>query len=102
MSDPSINDRLSSLLGLQRPALEAIWGQLFEGDPSLGIRKELLLKFLAYRMQERQFGALSSSSHRRLRELAGTLVTNSAPSAQGRRSSPELDSYGRGTEKCIM
>jgi hypothetical protein len=78
MSALSIRDRLSSLPHLQKPALAALWNQLFETNPPSGMRKELLLKFLAYRMQEQELGSLSAGSHRRLRELAGTVLTDSA------------------------
>jgi hypothetical protein len=47
------------------------------------MRKELMLQFVAYRLQEREFGALSDSSYRRLRELASAIEANSnAPVSQ--------------------
>jgi hypothetical protein len=77
MPNLSIRDRISSLPSFQRAALSALWQQLFGTDPPLGMRKELMLQFLAYRMQEREFGALSNRNHRRLKELACAIDINS-------------------------
>jgi hypothetical protein len=40
------------------------------------MRKELLVRVIAYRLQEREFGALSEASCRRLRHLASALEAN--------------------------
>jgi hypothetical protein len=73
----SIASQLSFLLHLHKPALSERWQQLFKTDPPLGMRKELMLQFVAYRMQEQEFGALSNGSHHRLRELANAIEVNS-------------------------
>jgi hypothetical protein len=44
------------------------------------MRKEVMIQFLAYRMQEQEFGGLSGGSHRRLRELSSALESNSTKS----------------------
>jgi hypothetical protein len=66
----SITDHLSSLPRLHKEALTQLWQEFFKADPPLPMRKELMVQFLAYRMQEQEFGALSGRSQRRLRELA--------------------------------
>jgi hypothetical protein len=76
MPNSSITAQLSSLSRLHKPALTELWQQLFKTGPPLGMRKELMLQFVAYRMQEQEFGALSNGSHRRLRELASALEVN--------------------------
>jgi K+-sensing histidine kinase KdpD len=48
------------------------------------MRKELMLQFLAYRIQEQEFGGLSVRSHRRLRELANSIAANTSTSASPR------------------
>ena len=73
MPNSYITNQLSSLPHLHKPALSELWRQLFETDPPLRMRKELMLQFVAYRMQEREFGALSNSNHRRLIELASAI-----------------------------
>ncbi len=70
MPDSSITQRLDSLPRLSKPALCGLWRQLFKRDPPLAIRKELMLRILAYRLQEQQFGGLADASCRRLRQLA--------------------------------
>ena len=77
MPNLSIPARLSSLPHLEKTALSDLWRRLFETGPPLGMRKELMVQFLAYRIQEQEFGALSDSSHRRLRELATTIEGSS-------------------------
>jgi len=77
MPNSSIASQLSFLPNLHKAALSELWRQLFKTDPPLRMRKELMLQFVAYRMQEREFGALSNSSHRRLRELANAIEGNS-------------------------
>jgi hypothetical protein len=73
MANSCIADQLSSLPHLHKPVLSELWRQLFKIDPPLRMRKELMLQFVAYRMQEREFGALSNSNHRRLTELASAI-----------------------------
>ena len=68
MPNSSTTNQLSSLPRLHKPALTELWQQLFKTDPPIRMRKELMLQFVAYRMQEQEVGALSNSSHRRLRE----------------------------------
>jgi Protein of unknown function (DUF2924) len=77
MPNSSIASQLSFLSHLHKPALSELWQQLFKTDPPLRMRKELMLQFVAYRMQEQEFGALSDSSLRRLRELANAIEANS-------------------------
>ena len=73
MPSLSLSAWLSSLPHLHKTALSDLWRRLFETEPPLGMRKELMLQFVAYRMQEREFGALSNSNHRRLTELASAI-----------------------------
>jgi len=73
MPNLSISDRLLTLPNLQKTALFELWQQLFNTDPPEGVRKELLIQFLAYRLQEKEFSGLSDRSHRRLKELADSI-----------------------------
>ena len=50
-------------------ALSAEWRRLFDGDPPR-LSRDLLVRALAYRVQERAMGGLSRASLKRLRELA--------------------------------
>jgi hypothetical protein len=77
MPNMPITDQLSSLRSLQKEALAGFWRQLFETDPPARMRKELMLQFMAYRMQEQEFGSLSERSRRRLCQLAGSIESSS-------------------------
>jgi len=79
MANLSISDRLLTLPNLQKPALFELWQQLFK-TPAPDMRKDLLVQFLAYRLQENQFGGLSDRSHRRVRELASSIEVTSRTS----------------------
>ena len=70
MPSLSITDRLASLPRLQKEALARLWQELFQADPPLRMRKEMMVQFLAYRMQEQEFGPLSETNQRRLCQLA--------------------------------
>ena len=50
-------------------ALRAEWRRLFGGDPPR-LSRDLLVRALAYRVQERATGGLSRASLKHLRELA--------------------------------
>ena len=72
MLDASITPRLASLPHFSRPVLCELWRQLFRREPPLEMRKDLLLRIVAYRLQEQEFGGLSEPGCRLLRQLART------------------------------
>src|SRR5271169_847344 len=76
MPDSSIAKRLASLPNLGKPALCELWLQLFKKEPPPEIRKELMLRIIAHRMQEQGFGGLSDAGSRRLRQLANAFEVN--------------------------
>lgn len=77
MLNSPLADQLSSLPRLPKEALRGLWRELFKTDPPLRMRKELILQFVAYRIQEKKLGTLSDSSRRRLAQLAKTIEGNS-------------------------
>lgn len=66
----SIAERLSCLPRLSKPALWELWLGFFKREPPPGMRKDLVLRIIAHRLQEQEFGRLSDASCRRLRQLA--------------------------------
>ena len=72
MADSSISQRLVSLPNLSKLALCELWQQLFKKAPPPLIRKDLMLRVVAHRLQEQESGGLSDASCRRLRQLAST------------------------------
>ena len=76
MPDSSITKRLASLPKLSKLALRDLWKQLFKKEPPPEIRKDLMLRIVAHRLQEQEFGGLSEANCRRLRQLATTFEDN--------------------------
>src|ERR1700685_4548917 len=72
MPGSSITKRLASLPNLGQPAVGDLWQQLFKKEPPPEIRKDLMLRIVAHRLQEQEFGGLSDAGYRRLRQLAIT------------------------------
>jgi Protein of unknown function (DUF2924) len=61
-----------SLLTLRKEpknGLEQLWMKTYGVSPPAGMRRGLLITFLAYRIQEQEFGSLSPQSRNRLRQL---------------------------------
>lgn len=71
-----IQNRLSQLPRMSKPQLLILWPQLFRVPPPPKLRRDLLTRFLAYRIQERAYGGLGESTRKRLKELAHKLETN--------------------------
>jgi hypothetical protein len=72
-----IGNQLSELPQLSRSELSELWRRLFETDPPREVQKDLILQFVAYRLQERECGALSERSRRRLCELKDAIQAES-------------------------
>lgn len=85
MPNLPITHQLSSLPRLHKVALAGLWRELFETDAPAQMRKELMVQFLAYRIQEQKFGTLSDRSRHLLGQLAKTIESSS-----GTFSSPGL------------
>lgn len=81
MRSLSFTDRLASLPRSQKEALARLWREVFKADPPLRMRKEMMVQFLAYRMQEQEFGPLSERSQRRLCQLVKAIEGNSNTSS---------------------
>jgi hypothetical protein len=79
MPDSSVHKSLASLPNLAKPALSKLWRQIFKKEPPPEIRKDLMLRIVAHRLQEQEFGGLHDARCRRLHQLAATFEAN--PSA---------------------
>ena len=64
-----IRHRLESLQHLDKAALRSHWLELFK-RPAPPIRRDLLIRILAYRIQEQAYGGFSARTRSRLRRLA--------------------------------
>jgi hypothetical protein len=75
MPGSASEQQLTSLHTMNKAELSGLWKQFFDKDPSPDIRRELVVRMIAYRLQE-QDGGLTDSSRRRLRQLARTFEDN--------------------------
>jgi Protein of unknown function (DUF2924) len=83
---PTLMQQLDSLPNLARPALAELWRQLLKKDPPPEIRKDLLFRIVAHRLQEQQFGELSDTSRRRLQRLVKIFDANPGANVSNRTS----------------
>jgi hypothetical protein len=77
----SLTDRLASLPRMQKEALAPLWQEIFQAEPPVRMRKEMMVQFLAYRMQEQEFGPLSERNQNRLCQLAKAIRDSSNTSS---------------------
>ena len=61
---------LASLPNLTREALRERWREVYGTEPSLHLGRELLIRAVAYRLQEQAQGGLSASTRRVLAQVA--------------------------------
>lgn len=66
----NVNDRLAELPKMSTLQLRALWKELFKQAPPRQVRRELLIRILGYRIQELAYGGLTTTTRKRLRELA--------------------------------
>ncbi|MEJ1996410.1 MAG: DUF2924 domain-containing protein, partial [Limibacillus sp.] len=72
MPTPTLND----LDHLSRDQLKALWSALYGHPAPPRFRRDLLLAFVAYRLQEKRLGGLSGKTRRELRTLAEAVGRN--------------------------
>lgn len=66
-SDVDLAAEIARLKGLGLVEMREAWRRLHQTPPPQRLSREILLRGIAYRLQERAFGGLSRSSLRRLR-----------------------------------
>jgi len=71
---PGLSDveaEITGLLDRSTGELRLVWRQLHRTGPPLGLSRDLLIRALAYELQERAHGGASAALRRRLQSLAG-------------------------------
>jgi hypothetical protein len=71
--DGAMEGKLAQLRTLSRKQLLESWQELYGRPAPPGIRREFLIPFLAYRIQERAYGGLSPSALSELRRIARSI-----------------------------
>jgi DUF2924 family protein len=73
-SQPEISEKIAALTALTAPQLRTEWRRLYRYNPPR-LSRDLLVRTIAYRMQELAFGGLSKATQRRLIALTKELQT---------------------------
>ncbi len=68
--------QIAKLRALSRPQLLDMWQKLYKKAPPVGIRREILVPFLAYRIQENAHGSLKPAALAELHRIAKALEKN--------------------------
>jgi hypothetical protein len=63
---PNLIEKIAELQALDTSGLRVLWGQAFGGPPPKWLRRDLLLRALAYHVQEQAQGGLRPATRRRL------------------------------------
>jgi hypothetical protein len=66
----AFEEDFTELANLGDSMLREKWKQIFKSEPPKGLRRNLLLPMLAYKIQEQKFGSLSKPCRSRLRQLS--------------------------------
>ena len=74
-----ISRRLAELPQLSRQQLLDLWRNLYRRPAPVGLRREVLVPFLAYRIQENAYGGLTPSIRAELRRIARLLEPSRGP-----------------------
>jgi Protein of unknown function (DUF2924) len=76
-----VEARLLALEGLTTADLQIEWKRLYRATPPTRLSRDLLIRGVAYRVQECAFGGLSLSTRRRLRSQSATSDRRGGPAA---------------------
>ena len=68
-----VTQYLKELPGMGKAALSQQWQELFERPVPGGMRTELMVRMLAYKIQEQAFGGLNPRTRRRLDQMAAAI-----------------------------
>ena len=70
----ALQGRIAALGAIQLPTLRDAWRRLYRAPPPRRLSRDLLIRGIAYKLQENAHGGLSKATQRRLRTLAKTFA----------------------------
>jgi DUF2924 family protein len=73
-----LQDDLDRIVGLPTHQLRIEWRRHFRGEPPRGLSRDLLLRAVTYKMQERVHGGLTQADKKALRDLAAKITEEGA------------------------
>jgi hypothetical protein len=74
----SLEEEIGSFEGMPTHELRIAWRRLYRSEPPLCMPRDLVIRALAYRMQERAHGGLAPAAKRRLRSLVAEIEAKGA------------------------
>jgi len=80
-----VSKQIAGLRGLPRADLAALWQRLFKKPAPAGIRREFLVPFLAYKIQENAYGGLGTRTRAELRRIAKDVENSQVSSGHPHR-----------------
>lgn len=89
---PDVAGEIAALMDLEPEQLRIAWRRTHRVPPPKGLSRDMLIRAIAYNIQERVFGGLTKSTRRRLATLARTLDD------PGAKSLPPFASLKAGTK----
>ena len=66
---PGVSEQLAALPRMSKLELQGVWNQLFRNQPPCQLRRELMVRILAHRIQESNFGGLNDRTRRRICDI---------------------------------
>ena len=70
-----LESEIAALGGLSAHDLRIAWRRLYRDQPPRSMSRDLMIRAIAYRMQERAHGGLAPATRRRLRSLVEEIET---------------------------
>jgi hypothetical protein len=94
---PAHDEELAGLATMSPTQLRHRWEEVFGGGAPVAFGPDLLVRSIAYRLQEKAFGRLPSKAEREIRRMAEMLNKGMAPSLPRLRPGTRLarDWHGR-------
>jgi len=83
-----ISAEIATLESLDIKDLKSRWSALYDTEPPPRISRELLIRAIAYRLQEKMFGGLAPATRRRLERVADDLSSRRARPYLARKAAP--------------
>ena len=75
-SDDAVAVKLQALAEMDYDGLRAEWRRLYRAQPPKRVLRDLLMRGVAWKVQERAYGGLGATTKRRLADLAKTIRRN--------------------------
>ena len=86
---PPIETQMTEIQEMDLPALRDAWRRHYRVPPPRRLSRDLLMRAVAYKLQEQVHGGLSKAARRRLRALAQTFAeTVGSPPTTAPRCAP--------------